>query len=57
MNDHLKEMCESSSIDFIDNGKNFNPKRHLNNSKLHLNDRGSYKLGNVFIDYIANVHK
>ena len=25
----------------------FNPKKHLNNSKVHLNDKGSYKVCNL----------
>ena len=33
---HLKEMCKSVNIDFIGNGKNFNFKKHLDNSKLHV---------------------
>ena len=40
VNNHLKEMCKAANIDFIDNSKNFNPKKHLNNSKSHLNDKG-----------------
>ena len=40
-------MRKSVTIDFIDNGKNFNPKKknnnNNNNSRLHLNDEGSYK--------------
>ena len=31
VNNSLKEMCESANIDFADNSKNFNPKKHLNN--------------------------
>ena len=43
VNNHLREMRKSVNIDFIDNGKNFNPKYCLNNGRLHLNDEGSYK--------------
>ena len=39
VNIHLKDMCKSANIYFIDNSKNFNPKKHLNNSRLHLNDK------------------
>ena len=42
-------MCKSANIDFIDKGKNFNSNIHLNNSKLHLNDRRSYKLNNALV--------
>ena len=57
VNNHLKEMCKSANIDFIDNSKNFNPKKHLNNSKLHLNDKGSYKLSNILVNYISSIYK
>ena len=32
---HLKDMCKIVSIDYINNSS-VNPKKHLNNSKLHL---------------------
>ena len=54
---HFKKMCKSANIDFIDNSKNFNPKKHLNNSKLHLNDKGSYKLSNILVNYISSIYK
>ena len=57
VNNHLKEMCKSANIDFIDNSKNFDPKKHLNNSKLHLIDRGSYNLSNIFVNYISSIYK
>ena len=57
VNNHLKEMCKFSNIDFIDNSENFNPKKHLNNSKLHLNDKGSYKLSNIVVNYISSIYK
>ena len=57
VNNHLKKMCKSANIDFIDNNKNFNPKKHLNNSKLHLNDKGSYKLSNILVNYVSSIYK
>ena len=36
VNRQLKEMRKIASINYIDNS-GFNPKKHLNNSKLHLN--------------------
>ena len=36
---HLRDMCKISSIDYIHNSS-FNPKKDLNNSKLHLNENG-----------------
>ena len=41
VNNHLKEMCSSVNMDYIDHFKNFNPRRHLNNRNLHLNEKGS----------------
>ena len=49
-------MCQIASIDYIDNSS-FNPKKHLNNSKLHLNEKGSYKLNSVFLNYITTLFK
>ena len=50
-------MCKSTNIDFIDNSKHFNPKKHLINSNLHLNDKGSYKLNNILVNYISSIYK
>ena len=50
-------MHKSSNTDFIDNSKNFNPKKRLHNSKLHLNDKGSYKLSNIVVNYISSIYK
>ena len=50
-------MCKSANTDFIDKGKNFNSDIHLNNNKLHLNNRGSYKLNNALVNYVSNVYK
>ena len=44
VNSCLKSLCDEMKIDFMDNSKNINPRRHLNNSKLHLNTKGSGKL-------------
>ena len=49
-------MCQIASIDYIDNSS-FNPKKHLNNSKLHLNEKGSYKFNSVFLNYITTLFK
>ena len=49
VNNHMKEMCACAKIDYIDNFQNFNPRKHLNNSRLHLNDKGSYKLNNILV--------
>ena len=57
VNNHLKERSKSANIHFIDNGKIFNPKKHLNNNKLHLNDKGSYKHSNTLVNYICSIYK
>ena len=56
VNHHLKDLCKIPSIDYIDNNS-FNRKKHLSNSKLHLNEKGSYKLNNVFLNYITTLFK
>ena len=43
VNIYLKDLCESNNIPFISN-TTINPKKHLNNSQLHLNPKGSNKL-------------
>ena len=52
VNSYLQRMCSNVNILFIDNARVINPKRHLNNSKLHLNLEGSEKLSDVFINSI-----
>ena len=57
LNNHLKEMCSSVNMDYIEHFKNSNPKRHLSNSKLHLNEKGSWKLNNIFASYLFDIFK
>ena len=57
VNNHLKEMYSSVDMDYTNHFKNFNPKRHLNNNKLHLNGKGSWKLNNVFVSYLSDLFK
>ena len=56
VNQHLKDMCKIASINYIDNSS-FNPKKYLNNSKLHLNKKGSDKFNSVFLNYITTLFK
>ena len=57
VNKHLKEICSSVSMDYIDHFKNFSPKRNLNNSKLHLNEKGSWKVNDIFVSYLSDSFK
>ena len=57
VNKHLKEICSSVNMDYIDHFKNFSPKRNLNNSKLHLNEKGSWKVNNIFVSYLSDSFK
>ena len=50
-------MCKSVNVDFIDNNKNYEAKKKLNNSKLHLNNKGSDKLSNILVNYICSINK
>ena len=56
VNQHLKDMCQTASIDYMDNSS-LNPKKLLSNSKLHLNEKGSYKLNSVLSNYITTLFK
>ena len=50
-------MCEESGMAFIDYVQHINPRKHLNRSKLHLNEKGAFKLDCVLSDYIYNFLK
>ena len=52
VNDFLSSSCHERNIGFINND-NIN-KHHLNNSKLHLNRKGSSLLARNFNDVISN---
>ena len=56
VNHYLKDMCKIAAIYYIDNSS-FNTKKHLNNSKLHLNEKKSYKLKSVFLHSITTLNK
>ena len=56
INNHLKDMCKIALTDYTDNSS-FNTKKHLSNSKLHLNEKGSYKLNSVFLNHITTLFK
>ena len=45
-------MCTNIDIDFIDNTKVINARKHLNNSKLHLNLKGSVKYGMFLLNLL-----
>ena len=52
VNEYLRNMCKESEILFIDHGKRINPRKHLNWSKLHLSEKGSFILGKTFLDHV-----
>ena len=41
-------MYEIASVDYTNNSS-FNPKNHLNSSKLYFTENSSYKLNSVFL--------
>ena len=45
-------MCENDNISFIDHSRPIDPRKNLNNSKLHLNIKGSNKLWDNFVRYL-----
>jgi len=55
VNDNLRSLCIENEIDFIDHTNTINCRKHLNNSKLHLNPKGTQKLSNNFLEFIKNM--
>ena len=53
VNDSLARMCEND-ISFIDHSRSIDPRKNLNNSKLHLNIKGSNKLRDNFVRYLKD---
>ena len=51
VNEYLRNMCKESEIPFNDLGKRINPRKHLDRSKLHLIEKGSFILGKTFLDH------
>ena len=51
VNDSLTRMRENDNISFIDHSRSIDPRKNLNNSKLHLNIKASNKLRNNFVRY------
>ena len=52
VNDSLGRMCENDNISFIDYSRSIDPRKNLNNNKLHLNIKGSNKLRDNFVRYL-----
>ena len=52
VNYSLARMCENDNISFIDHCKSIDPRKNLNNSKLHLNVKSSNKLRDNFVRYL-----
>ena len=51
VNEHLQSLCNENNLNFIDN-TNLDARLHLNNSHLHLNQRGTNILGANFVTAI-----
>ena len=54
VNVHLEEICAEKDIAIITHS-NINPKRHLNKSRLHLNDAGISVLVRNFKAFLSNL--
>ena len=54
VNAHLEEICAEKDIVIITHC-NMNPKRHLNKSRLHLNDAGISVLVTNFKTFLTNL--
>ena len=55
VNAHLEEICAEKDIAIITHS-NINPKRHLNKSRLHLNDAGISVLARNFKAFLTNLN-
>ena len=51
VNSYLKDLCESNDIPFISN-TTINPKKYLNNSRLHWNPKDPNKFHDNFVRYL-----
>ena len=51
----FKKMCKSFGMNFIDNYRFINHKRHLNDSKHHLHFKSSSLLQDVLTESFANL--
>ena len=54
VNSYSKDLCESNDIPFISN-TTINTMKHFNNSRLHLNPKGSNKLRDNFVSYLKGL--
>ena len=54
MNAALMEFCKEKNIYLIDNLKKIKP-QHLNKGMLHLNQKGSRSLSDIFLEEISPV--
>ena len=52
----LEELCNANNVGMISQ-RNTNPKRHLNCSRLHLNDAGVSLFVRNFRDFLNNFDK
>ena len=52
VNDSLAGICENDNISFIDDSRSIDSRKNVNNSKLHLNIKGSNKLRDNFVRYL-----
>ena len=52
VNGCLARLCTNENISLIDHSRSIDPRKHINNSKLHLNIRGSNKLRDNFVKYV-----
>ena len=56
VNTILEELCKANNVGIIPH-RNINPKRHLNRSRLHLNNAGVSLLVRNFRDFLNNFDK
>ena len=52
-NSCLKKICSEANITFLDHSNIINPRKHLNNSRLHLNTKEPGKLRQNIINFVT----
>ena len=57
VNNQLQEVSQNASIELLGYCNNLSPKKHLNCSKLYLNEKGSAKRSSLFLNYNLESHK
>ena len=56
VNVYLRSICSNACINLIENSRSINPKKHLNNSKLHLNLKGCNVSSQIPLEKMSSIY-